>query len=61
MLRAGISRARVQPCFRVFRQLKILLGPENATTMCSVNEDGPDDRHPLFWDKYLKIATANSW
>jgi hypothetical protein len=39
-------------------------GPENAVitfaTMRSFKDDGPDETHPLFWDRYLKIAMANS-
>jgi hypothetical protein len=39
-------------------------GPENAVitlaTMRSFKGDGPDETDPLFWDRYLKIATANS-
>ena len=39
-------------------------GPENAVvtfaTMRSFKDDGPDESHPLFWDWYLKIATADS-
>jgi hypothetical protein len=39
-------------------------GPENAVitfaTMRSFKDNGPNETHPLFWDRYLKIATANS-
>jgi hypothetical protein len=28
--------------------------------MRSFKDDGPDKTHPLFWDRYLKIETANS-
>ena len=39
-------------------------GPENAVItfaiMRSFKDDGPDETHPLLWDRYLKIATANS-
>jgi hypothetical protein len=28
--------------------------------MRSFKDDGPDETQPLFWDRYLKIATANS-
>ncbi len=38
--------------------------PENAVitfaTMRSFKDDGPDETHPLFWQRYLKIGTANS-
>ena len=39
-------------------------GPENAVitfaTMRSFKDDGPDETHPQFWHRYMKIGTANS-
>jgi hypothetical protein len=33
---------------------------QTFATMRSFKDDGPDETHPLFWRRYLKIGTANS-